>query len=120
MHELTSCWRFSDLRPIYISVVIFNADGAIGVGDTSLAHCWIWAHCQRAPVALRLSRSAPILTTNVGGAQDTSMHEAYIALALFRPTPDSGCLQTERFAYGIQITEKAARVGIGGSFCIIV
>ncbi len=48
------------------------------------------------------------------------MHEAYIALALFRPTPDSGCLQTERFAYGIQITEKAARVGIGGSFCIIV
>ncbi|WP_164831611.1 hypothetical protein [Salinivibrio socompensis] len=34
------------------------------------------------------SRSAPILTTNVGGAQDTSMHEAYIVVALFRPTPD--------------------------------
>ncbi|OOE97403.1 hypothetical protein BZG77_09145 [Salinivibrio sp. IB643] len=44
--------------------------------------CWISAHCQRAPVALRLSRSAPTLTLMSDGAQRKSHQACAIEKAL--------------------------------------
>ncbi|WP_235614326.1 hypothetical protein, partial [Salinivibrio sp. HTSP] len=60
----------------------FNADGAIGVGDTSPGNMSTTMHYVAwAPVTIDAE-----FNPDVGGAPLTSSHEGHIALALVRPT----------------------------------
>ncbi|OOE88736.1 hypothetical protein BZG75_13770 [Salinivibrio sp. AR640] len=76
--------------------------GAIGVGDTSPSTMMDMCTLSTAPVTFGAK-----FDLNVGGAQGTSMHEAYIGLALMPTYAVFGNWNTERFAYGIREKRKA-------------